>query len=343
MKTLRAFVIALVTPALAFAGDLQAPPPIPRELPKAEASPYVLSGVRRAELDVSLAGSLDSNARTDAPADARTGRLSTVIGVDVGVPIWNQRIRPTLFVGAQLGYWGDDAHGVASGYAGARIRASMWMGDIWDVYAIARADFPMTGAGAAFRPGLGVGIRIARAIAFEGTWDMLIPIGNEFRNTQYTSIVPFGGTLAVSFDLCMSCNKPDQKPLDRNVACRLYNAAKTVSTCGVSSQICAAVPKAMAACPDALAATRDEDGASTFLKALEDGVTADAKIAVRRLVDLHAALLEQWGAYETKVAEAGVRGNKLAERWTYAPVPAELRSYLGCDGAAPPECVETAK
>jgi hypothetical protein len=332
------FVLALLAPTVALADDV---PPIPKELPKAPTSPYVLSGARAAEMNVSIAGSLDANPRTDAPSDARNGRLSTVVGVEVGVPIWNQRLRPSIFAGAQFGYWGDDLHGVASGYFGARMRASVWMGDIWDFYIVGRTDFPMTGAGVAFRPGLGIGVRIARALSFEGTWDFLLPIENDFKNTKETSFVPLAGTLAVSFDLCMSCNKPDPKPVDRNVACRLYNAARTMSTS--STAICAGVPKAMAACPEPMAATREEDGTSTFLDALEQGVSSDAKAAVHRLVQMHVALLQQWDAYESRVASVGIAKRTLAERWTYAPVPAELRSYLGCDGPPPPECVEVTK
>ena len=98
-RAVLAFVV--MSPSLALADDV---PTIPTELPKAPTSPYVLSAARAAEMNVSIAGSLDSNPRTDAPADARTGRLSTVVGVDVGVPIWNQRLRPSLFAGAQFGY-----------------------------------------------------------------------------------------------------------------------------------------------------------------------------------------------------------------------------------------------
>lgn len=333
----RALFGALVLcPSLAIADDV---PPIPQELPKAPTSPYVLSSARAAEMNVSLAGSLDANTRTDAPSDARNGRLSTVIGVEVGVPIWNQRLRPSLFGGVQLGYWGDDAHGVASGYFGARMRASVWMGDIWDFYILGRTDFPMTGAGVAFRPGLGIGVRIARVLSFEGTWDFLVPIEGAFENTKDAKFVPLAGTLAVSFDLCLSCNKATPEPVERNVACRLYNAAKSVA----SPSICAGVPKAMAACPDPLEATRDEDGAKTFLDALEHAVGPDVQAAVHRLASMHAALSKQWDAYESRVASVGIAKRTLGERWTYAPVPAELRSYLGCDGPPPPECVEITK
>jgi len=210
------------------------------------------------------------------------------------------------------------------------------MGDIWDVYIIGRTDFPMTGAGVAFRPGLGVGVRIARALSFEGTWDFLLPIEGEFKNTKEASFVPLAGTLAVSFDLCLSCNKPEPKAVERNVACRLYNAARRVG----SAAICAGVPKAMAACPEPMEATREEDGASTFLDALEKDVAADVRPTVHALVAAHAALLRQWDVYESRVASVGISKRTLAERWTYAPVPAELRSYLGCDGPPPPECVE---
>ena len=332
-----AAAFALLAPCAAAA---QEAPPVPGELPKAPSTPYVLSGARFLEVNVTVATLLDVNGRTDAPKDTRVGRSSALLGFDFGLPLWNQRIRPSVFGGVQLGYWGDDAHGPVSAYAGARLRASFWMGDLWDFYAVARGDFPMTGAGVGFRPGLGLGMRVGRAVSLEGTYDMLVPLGGDFQNTQYGSLVPVGMTIALSVDACIGCTRSEKPQLNRDLACRLYDFAKDASTCGVRDAICAAVPKALAACPNPLVAARDDDGTSTFLAALEDAVAPLGKPAVQRLRALHAALVRQWEAYEASTTSAALEKRKLSERWTYAPVPGELRAYLGCDGPVPPDCAE---
>ena len=128
--------------------------------------------------------------------------------------------------------------------------------------------------------------------------------------------------------------------MNRDLACRLYDFAPTAKQCGVRDAICAAVPKALAACPNPLVAARDDDGTSTFLAALEDAVAPLGKPAVQRLRALHAALVRQWEAYEASTTSAALEKRKLSERWTYAPVPGELRAYLGCDGPVPPDCAE---
>jgi hypothetical protein len=341
----RAWALALAVALAPAAARADAPPPVPKELPPAPTSPYLLSGARWLELNFWAGALFDSNARTDAPSDARTGRLSGLVGLEIGPPIANQRFRPSLFLGGQFGYFGDDAHGPASGYFGARFRGSFWMGDLWDFYVVGRGDFPVDGAGVAFRSGLGLGARIVRVFSLEVTWDSLLAIGPEFQNTQHGRWVPAAVSVAASFDLCFACNRSTPKQVTRNLACRLYNFAKQASgsTCAVRDAICAAVPKAMTSCPDPLAAARDDDGAATFLRALDDAVAPAGKAAVERLRALHDQLLKQWGQYELSAADAGKDGRKLAERWSYAPVPGELRTYLGCDGAPPPpDCDEVA-
>jgi hypothetical protein len=320
-------------------------PQVPGELPPAPISPYLLAGPRFLETNIVAASVIDTNARTDAPADARTGRSSAVIGGEIGYPLADQRVRPSAFTGIQLGYWGDDKHGPFSFYLGARLRVSFWMGDLWDFYVIARGDFPVTpDVGAAVRPGLGLGMRLGRAVSLEATYDVLAPLGGKFESTEHPNLVPFGMTIALAVDPCFSCNRSAKPQLNRNVACRLYNFAKQDASCEVRAAICAAVPKALESCPDPLQAKRDDDGTSTFLAALADGVGTQAKPAVNRLLELHHKLLAQWVDYEKSAAAAGVAGRELSERWSYAPVPSELREYLGCDGGPPPpDCEEVTK
>jgi hypothetical protein len=124
------------------------------------------------------------------------------------------------------------------------------------------------------------------------------------------------------------------------MACRLYELAKDVSTPDVRKPICDAVPHAMEASPDPLTARRQQDGAAVFLDALAAGLATEPKKAVVRLVDMHDALLGRLSSYERVAAANAAQGLALAERWSYAPVPAELRAYLGCEATLPPPCTE---
>ena len=344
MKRALALAACLVaTPALADDGV----PAIPMELPRPPTSPYVLSGKRFLETNVSATYLFDVNARTDAPADARTSRSSAIVGAEVSVPAWYDRFRLGAFAGSQIGYWGDDVHGPFSFYFGARARLSYWMGDVFDFYFMARADLPLTIKGdAGFRPGAGLGLRIARAISVEATYDVLVPIGASFVNTEHASFVPIGMSLSLLFDACVGCNRAEKKQVDHDMACRFYNSAKARAAradAAVKKELCDAVPAAMRACPDPLAASRVDDGMVTFLDGLRRATSsADARALVQHLIDYHAAMLYQWAEYEQEVSLATRDGHKLTERWTYAPVPGDLVDYLGCRGAPPADCEEVA-
>jgi hypothetical protein len=63
--------------------------------------------------------------------------------------------------------------------------------------------------------------------------------------------------------------------------------------------------------------------------------TVARKVALD-LLGRHEALLGDWVTYEERTALAAQNGRRLTEVWTYAPVPIELRAYLGCDASADP-------
>jgi hypothetical protein len=195
----RALALAFVF-ALSRGASAQEIPTVPKALPKPPTTPFVLAGARYLELNAAMSMALDSNARTDAPADVRAGRTSFTAGVDLGFPFAHQRLRPSLFGGVQVGYWGDDAHGPVSAYVGTRFRASFYMDDIFDLYALLRADVPISPAGAALRPGAGIGLRVGRVVSLEGSYDTLFALGTTFANTQYTSFVPVGFTVSLMID-----------------------------------------------------------------------------------------------------------------------------------------------
>ncbi|HEX7603645.1 MAG TPA: hypothetical protein VF316_18630 [Polyangiaceae bacterium] len=326
--------LALLAPSMALA---EGSPSLPGPLPRAKTTPYPLAPPRVLELQLVLASPLDWNRAVNSP-DTMT-RVGLLGGIDIVFPFVHQRVRPSLFLGGQYGYWGDDKHGPVSFVPGAHFRGSLAMGDVFDFYLLARADFPVSGeAGLGFRPGLGFGLRAGRAVSFEASYDNIVAISRSFENTKNATYAPFAMTLAVSADLCLffGCGPSQKKPKPRNLACQLYERAR-IAGAGPSRQaICDAFPKALDTAPDPLSASRDEDGVSAFLAKLEP-LVASGDVTV--LKTLHKDLTDQWLLYEKRAEAHALEGLQLAEQWSYGPVVTELRSYLGCPdspGAGPP-------
>jgi hypothetical protein len=303
---------------------------VPSEQSKPDSPPYLLAGDRFLEANVAASLQLDWNGL--ASQSGPTAHAGLVVGADVGVPFVDQRVRPAVFTGVKIGAWADETHGPFGFVEGARFRWSPLMWDVFDVYLVARGDFDLDpGASAVFRPGAGVGVRVARMLAVEATWDVSVPLRSSFAGTRYPSFVPYGISFGALFDACFGCNRAPVPQANRDLACQLYHAAARVNRANHKA-ICDALPVAMTATPDPLQASREQDGAGTFLQELAKAVASeDAKNEIRGLVTLHQKLLTDWTDYERKAASAAQRGLRLGERWTYAPVPGELRAFLGCD------------
>jgi len=336
----RAVGLALLLLVVGAGGVARAEDPaLPGLLVRDAKSPYPLAPARYIEVHVSTSLQLDWNGRTDRPADAGVARASFLGGVEVAGAFANQRLRPGIFVGLQGGHWGDDRHGPFSIVPGFRFRGSFFMEDVFDVYGLLRADLPITlstSAGVGFRGGFGVGVRVARLVSLEASFDpLVVPISQTFQNSTYATVLPWAATGTIAFDLCiidgLKCKPAEHKPRARNLACRLYDAARAITNA------CDAVPRAMQSVPDPHVAARSDDGVTAFLSALAD---ATGRPDVRDLAKLHARLGDQYESYLRREAAYAQEHLELAERWTYAPVPSELRRALGCDGAIVTDCVE---
>ncbi len=331
---LRRVVTAAFACALAFApeaGATEAVPALPAPQPKPTSSPYLLAGDRFLEANVSATLQLDWNGLVGVQGP--TAHAGIVIGGEIGVPFDDQRVRPAFFSGVKVGGWADEVQGPFGFVEGARLRVSPFMWDVFDLYVVGRGDIVVDPrAGTLVRPGLGLGMRVARLLSIEATWDVTVPIGSTFEGTRHPDFIPYGVSFGALFDTCFQCNREAEAPVNRDLACRLYRAAATVGTGPRHGPICDAIGRAMIACPNLESASYDEDGANAFLEQLAKEVSRDdAKSDVRRLVELHAKLLAQWGQYELEAAAAARNKQRLKERWSYAPVPSELRAYLGCD------------
>lgn len=327
------------------AGSARAQDPLPSEQPRPTPSPYLLSGDRVLEVNAGTALQLDWNGL--AGISGPTAHAGVVAGGEIGVPFFEQRLRPALFTGVKLGGFADEVHGPFAFAEGIRLRVSPWMWDVFDVYVVLRADVDLQpDAGAVFRPGAGLGLRAARLIAVEASWDFSFPIDSRFTGTQHPDFVPYGVTFGVLFDACFHCNRTAPTQVHRDLACRLYQAAAAPTS--AHGEICNAVQRALSARPNPESASRLDDGTKTFLERLSVEVTSDeAKRAVNGLAQLHGTLTHDWASYEARAIAAEQRDRQLAERWTYAPVPADLRAYLGCDKdeltqreLPPPTCQE---
>ncbi|MGH7440102.1 MAG: hypothetical protein ACRENE_30800, partial [Polyangiaceae bacterium] len=268
--------------------------PLPPVQSQPRDSPYLLQGDRAAELNFSTTLQLDWNGLKNV--DGPTAHAGALLGAEVGLPFVEQRVRPALFTGFKMGAWADEVHGPFGAVEGARIRLSPFMWDIFDIYFVAHADFDLQlGQTPLFRPGAGIGLRAARLVAVEATWDVTVPMGSSLAGTRYPDLVPFGVSFGVAFDACFGCNRAAPPQVQRDLACRLYHAAATHPG---NPEICGRVNDALSAVPP-VGAPREKDGTAAFLADLATRVKTDAaRETIASLVDLHAQLTHDWTAYE---------------------------------------------
>jgi hypothetical protein len=338
-------VLGIATTSRADPCALSSSEPCPVELPRNPVSHFPLARAWGIELPIRASLVLDWNGRVDRPEAAGRSRPSFQLAPEVVLPLVRDRqLRVGVIpIGVQLGRWGDDRHGDVSLLWGGRARWSFLMEDVLDLYVVVGADFalslgtmsgstPQIGA----RPVGGFGFRAARMLSFELNWYPLIPITTTFHDTENPTFEPraFAVTLGVDPCLFMSCNAiagTDQKPVRRDLRCRLYSAASDVCTTNaeIAQRVCAEVPNALGALPDHT--TRD-DGTVAFLAELARRLQSDAPAAkaASALVARHGELLRNIEAFQDRDRTAARHGTKLAEHWMYAPVPMELRHFLGC-------------
>jgi hypothetical protein len=265
-------------------------------------------------------------------------------GASVGfewVPLVNakQSVRLGLYAGLTFGHVGDESHAVVGGELGPRLRLSPLINDFFDIYPILKTDLALAIKPwkSVFRPGLGVGVRVLRAVSLEATFDGLVAIGDPFAGGS--RLAP-GMTIALGFDWCApyeACNRPPPPPpTQRSLTCELYAQASAV--CKRSAQraaLCEAVAIALDA--NAVATAERFDAIDAFLEGmLEHAADATLKQELSALQVQHRKLLKKIDDAREAERKAAQHSAWLPVHCSYAPVAAELREAFGCDAQSRP-------
>lgn len=276
-------------------------------------------------------------------APPRTMRPAGYAGLEVALPFdAEQRLRLGLGADVTLGHWGDDAHSILGLQTSLALRWSFAMDDIFDSYLLVRpADFQFAWDpwASVYRPGIGVGIRVARAVQLEASADALVALGGPFGDGERAAP---GLDVTLGFDLCLvlSCNRASPpKASQKSLTCNLYNEA--------TQSVCAAVPDRAALCAavfTAMDANRPlgPDGATirdpidAFLLATEQLVAEPAKSRFHDLRNTNGRLLGELDRAREKERIAAQGNAWLSDHCAYAPTAIELRDALGCTAQGTP-------
>jgi hypothetical protein len=292
-------------------------------------TPYPQYGPRNVELWLS-AGELGDWASRGSMTPA------FVLGAELGVPFdVVQRVRLAAGASAVFGHWGDDAHSLVGLETRLDLRASYFMDDLLDLYVLARPIDVMFGwneARAAYRPGVGLGVRVARRVELEGTLDGIVALGSAFAGGERAGP---GMTLSLGFDTCLWgwCNRSaPQNPAQTSLTCALYDEARSACpSSGGCGAMCNAVAAAMdASRPSIAEGARARDAIDAFLLGVAQQLSGDVKDRIDHLRATHDALLRKLLAAQTDEREAEQVGTGLVDHCSYAPTAIELRDALGC-------------
>lgn len=248
------------------------------------------------------------------------------------------------YVGMQLGDWGDGERGLATPELGLVVRGSFLMDELFDGFVVGRTGFVfgMLEEGpvdhhVAMRASLGAGLRVARFVSLELTYDQAMTLDERFQRGSGTSLYTRGTTLSAGLDLCFvaGCRDEEVEPEPRDRTAEIYQAAADLKVAPAQRlQLCAAVAAALDA--DRYHPVWGEDGIEAFLlgivKELRLRKQHDlARKVDKQLVQLHQKLRssrvvsQAWGRHQAR------EGRRLKHPVRYAPVAVELRDNLGCD------------
>ncbi len=248
-----------------------------------------------------------------------------------------------LHVGARVGFvsgdWGADERGPVALGLGARVALDVWrpLSGILGVYALAQADVLLLAERGddVLRPAIGAGVRVARAVGLEATFEPLISLGSPFAKGDS---IAGGFGLGLSFDFCGIggwCNETGPTTADVDLTPALYDAAAGITPTDPATHavLCQAVEAALD--PGHYAPHDDIDATEAFLRGLAENVTEPvlrAKLAA--LTAQHRALRQKLLASRNAARGAAAQDRVLAEHCLYSPLAVELRSQLGCDPAS---------
>jgi hypothetical protein len=248
---------------------------------------------------------------------------------------FDQRLHLGLKAGGTAGEWGSDRRGPIALTLGGRVAFDFarLMTGVVDVYVLAETDaLLLTKHGdPVLRPGAGLGVRVARQIGVEATFNPLIALGDAFRNREKFD---GGFGIGVSYDLCTFgtfCDETSRTSTEHDLTPQFYAAATAVKPPEIARQaaLCDAVAQALDA---SRYRPHDKiDSMDAFLRGVAENLTdKPLQDAVNALRDKHEAWRNDWTKSHDAERVAAADGHELTKHCVYEPFPLELKSLFGC-------------
>jgi hypothetical protein len=259
---------------------------------------------------------------------------------------FDQRLQLGARIGMTAGRWGADDRGPVALRAGARVTGDFArpLSGILDIYTFLQGDVLLLAheGDDVLRPELGLGLRAGRVISFEAGFAPLVSLGAPF--TRGDSVAG-GFAFGISLDFCglgSACNEsvPTSKQVDYTQ--QLYDAASNLTKDSIGTGLCKAVSIAL---DGARYAPHDSvDATEAFLRGVAANETdASVKQGVEELARKHAVWRQKLVDNRDAGLEAQANGRVILQSCTYAPLPAELRTAMGCDPVEKPAPAAPAK
>ncbi len=342
MRRLAALCLALSASAVAHAGE-----PEPFGGPDGERAlrplllPYVppcegddcviertpeLVGFERFELWLWLVAQSDWSTTVERPNPSLGATLEPIVNLDV-----QRRLRLGWTFTGKLGFWGDKRHGSPNFETGPTFRATAASAQdqVLDANFVWRPAAIFDGRHIGMRLSAGFGLRVARAVAIELTYEPVFGLDQPFEDvTGRETIMANGLGLQLGFNACVfwgGCapSEPEQfidpREEDEFWSYVLLHREK------LGPRTCAAVREALNSFD--FAPLAGADPMEEFLVAIH-AIEPDPVIA--GLLAKHRTL-----CHRRDQAKAWARKHLRADRKVkrvvgYAPTPLELTSVLGC-------------
>jgi hypothetical protein len=248
----------------------------------------------------------------------------------------DQRIAFGARAGVTAGRWGADDRGPVALGLGARFAIDLVrpMGDVLAVYAFLQGDFLLFAdqGNDALRAALGLGVRIARAVALEASASPIVSLGGPFAGEDR---VAGGFAVGLSLDFCAIggwCNETPKAVSQVDRTQELYAEAAALAPADAPARglLCSAVSTALDA--GRYPARDGVDATEAFLNGvMENTSDAATRAKLALLVGHHHAWRKQLVDSREAQRCAAAEGRTLAEHDVYSPFPVEIRTYFGCD------------
>jgi hypothetical protein len=281
----------------------------------------------------------------------REGDAHLRIGLALEFVPWILRETPStrvaLYQSATFGSWGDG--GLSELFtleAGAKLRISLYPGDVVDLYPLIGASWLYDFRGPDHMGVKGIaggGFRVFRAISGELTFEILSALGDADGRPNEPV---FGVGTAVGFDFCSLVTWCDYAPLRQerdDQTCHLYREGNALcAAAGASPEarrpFCEAVEASLN--PRTHPPEPGGDSPREFLDALVAelrarksaiGPAADELVAKVGAITARHRCFSQWRAGGRDLERRAARGDRVVKvRRVYAPYPTELKRAFGC-------------